>query len=96
MLGEIKRILRIDWDYEDDRLKDILIRSIAKIETITGKSFNENDEALKSLVLNHARYDYNNVAELFDENFRSDIFIAQVKVATDEFKTESKKCEKDI
>lgn len=89
MLDELKRMLRIEWTTEDDYLNDVLKRSKAYVETLLGVELKTVlTKRQHSLVINCARYDYNNALELFKENFRDDILSAQLEAGINEQRTD--------
>lgn len=89
MLDELKRMLRIEWDTEDDYLNDVLKRSKAYVEALLGVELKDPiTKRQHSLVINCARYDYNNALELFKENFKDDILSAQLEAGINEQRTD--------
>lgn len=87
MLKELKCMLRITWNTEDEYLNDVLSRAKAYVEALLGIKFKVNETLTNrqhSLIINCARYDYNNALELFKENFRDDILSAQLEAGINE------------
>lgn len=85
MLEELKRILRIDAEDEDERLNEIIKRSAHHVQSLVGKPITDTPSGIiKNLILNRARYEFNNAVELFAENFANEILLAQLEVATNE------------
>lgn len=81
-LEELKSRLRITWADEDDELNKILVRSKHYIDKKTGVSidYTTDFDALE-LVLERARYVYNNAADLFVVNFADDLLDLQIRCA---------------
>lgn len=80
MVKELKRILNINWEDEetDLKLQEIIERGKSKINTLLGVDVNyELNQEAKSLLLNFARYDFNNASEYFEENFQKEILRLQ-------------------
>ncbi len=88
MLVELKEILDIDWDTDDARLERVISRAKNHIKQLLDVENldTDNDEDLRNLVFNCARYEYNNVIELFDSNFAGEIYTAQVKAGINALK----------
>ncbi len=84
MLDELKDILNIDWDSEDVHLMECINRAKSKVKSLLGVPFDEKNSEQKELALNYARYAYNNVPELFEENFKSEIMRNQFKAGVNE------------
>ncbi len=84
MLEELKRILNIDWDSEDFHLMECINRAKSKVKSLLGVPFDEKESEQRELALNYARYAYNNVPELFEENFKSEILRNQFMVGANE------------
>lgn len=74
LLDELKLNLRITWSEEDHHLTNIIERCIAYLENLTGASFvYETDITARELILERARYVYNNAADEFEKNFYSEL-----------------------
>lgn len=77
LLKQFKDRMHISHDSEDSNLKQLLSFSIAFIEDKCGKFAVDGDTNLdkraRELVLERARYAYNDAVEYFDENFLSDL-----------------------
>lgn len=77
LLKQFKDRMHISHSSEDSNLKQLLSFSIAFIEDTCGKFAIDGDTNLdkraRELVLERARYAYNDAVEYFDENFLSDI-----------------------
>lgn len=71
---ELKDNLRITWSDEDGNLGKIIKRAEAYLFRLTSASFNFlTDEATKEILLERCRYVYNNAADEFEVNFKSDL-----------------------
>lgn len=72
LLDEFKRRMHIVYDIDDENLKSILENSYAILQDMCG-SFDLTNVRGKFLVMEHARYTYNDDAEFFFENFAHDL-----------------------
>lgn len=84
MLEELKKVLRITWEDEDEEeeLNRLLSTGQAKINLIVGVELDyKNNFIAKDLLFNYCRYAYNNAVEMFEENFRGDILKLQLDAA---------------
>jgi len=75
LIEEFKENMKITHD--DNKIKGSLVRAIAFVRSRCG-DFELNDETdadilAKGLVFNHARYDYYESTDLFEDNYLSDI-----------------------
>lgn len=86
ILDELKAILKITWEEEDNTLLLPMIqRGQAKIRAIVSKKVNlDEDLVARNLLLNYCRYSYNNASEYFEENFSSEIVSLQLEYAIKE------------
>lgn len=86
VLEELKAILKITWEEEDDTLLLPMIkRGQAKIRSIVSKKVDFDEDLLaRDLLLNYCRYSYNNAGEYFEENFSSEIVNLQLAYAIKE------------
>lgn len=87
MIDELKRILNINWeDSETDlKLEEVIKRAESKVNTLLGSNIDyENNQEARSLLLNYARYDYNNASEYFEENYHKEILRLQFLEAVKE------------
>ncbi len=80
MLDLIKRDLRILDDDEDLLIQDLIDSGKSFLNGITGAKLDfESKEGLaRNLLRQYCRYDYNNSAEYFEENFKSEIIRLQL------------------
>lgn len=83
MLTEVKEdVLKITWDYEDNKIMKIIERGKSYLKDLTGTNLNFEEEGqAKSLLLNYCRYDYNSALEYFEENFQGQILRLQLMEA---------------
>lgn len=92
LLDEIKAYLR-ENDTDDETITNInsaIARGKAKLEGLTGTTLDfENEGSAKSLLFNFCRYDYNNAAEYFEENFAGEILRLQIESAVKDFENQS-------
>lgn len=79
MLEEVKQALKITWNDEDINLNTIIERGKNRLQNLTGTvmDFDLNFQA-RELLINFCRYDYNNSAEYFEENFQKEILRLQL------------------
>lgn len=76
LLLDVKRALSITFDDADVdlRLMDLIENNAAALEMLISPDVDFiTDKALKQLLLNRIRYDYNNVVDLFEDNFKHEI-----------------------
>jgi hypothetical protein len=74
LLPELKNRLRITWNDEDEYLKSILVGAMTYLIDLTSTSFDFTaDSPPKTLVLERARYVYNNATDEFEINFKHEL-----------------------
>jgi hypothetical protein len=74
LTDELKDALRITWDEEDESLNEIIKRAEAYLLRLTGASFAFlTEEWPKEILLERCRYVYNNAADEFEVNFKSEL-----------------------
>lgn len=80
--------MHIYHDGEDDNLKKLLSFSIAFVESRCGEFDVESDKTVDiqatELVLERARYAYNDALEYFEDNFLSEILSLIIESAGDD------------
>lgn len=82
MVDKLKVRLKITWDEEDLTLRDILDQGKYYLDTITAHKLDyETNRLAESLLLEYCRYSYNNVLELFEDNFKHQLMKLQFEVA---------------
>lgn len=83
LLQEFKNKMHISHN-EDDNLKDLLSSSISFIRRKCGdfdlEGKKDTDVSAKELVLERARYSYNDAVEYFEDNFKSEILSLQLDI----------------
>lgn len=85
MLDKLKSKLKITWDDEDKLLLDILNQGKYYFETVTAAEIDfKNNLLAETLLMDYARYSYNNSLEYFEENFKSQILSLQFEVIINE------------
>lgn len=72
LLIAFKKRMRISHDSENDNLIFMLESSISAIKNLVG-SADTSDSRIKELILERARYIYNDSLEFFEENFQNEI-----------------------
>lgn len=87
LLETFKNRMHIFHGGEDDNLKELLSFSIAFVEEKCGKfeieGTKNTDKRAKELVLERARYAYNDAVEYFEDNFLSEIISLSLDLAGD-------------
>lgn len=78
LLDQFKQRMKIYHKAEDDNLSRILTASQQRITSITGIKSNAGDDVYDELVLERARYAYNDQVEFFDDNFLDDLLSASL------------------
>ena len=88
LLSDVRNYLDITFEDEetDRKLKGIIERGM---DYLAGTEQDYEMEALpKSLLLDYCRYARNNVLELFEQNFRSELLSLRIGVQTDDYAKE--------
>ena len=81
----IKNYLRVTWEHDDALLADLIERGQAYLNAHTGTDLDFGAEGpARSLLCDWVRYAYNNATEYFEENFRQDLYLLKLTVATKE------------
>lgn len=78
LLDQFKLRMKIYHKAEDADLSRILNASQKRITDITGIASNAGDDVYDELVLERARYAYNDQVEFFDANFLDDLLSASL------------------
>ncbi|KYK04579.1 hypothetical protein Lpl43_08155 [Lactiplantibacillus plantarum] len=78
LLDRFKLRMKIYHKAEDANLSRILNASQKHITDITGIASNAGDDVYDELVLERARYAYNDQVEFFDANFLDDLLSASL------------------
>lgn len=78
LLDKFKLRMKIYHKAEDANLSRILNASQRRITDITGIASNASDDVYDELVLERARYAYNDQVEFFDANFLDDLLSASL------------------
>lgn len=78
LLEQFKQRMKIYHSAEDKNLLRILDASQKRITDITGIASNAGDDVYDELVLERARYAYNDQVEFFDANFLDDLLSASL------------------
>ena len=85
MLEEVKDHLQITWDDEDSRIEDIIKRGKANLEGLAGVELDfVTPGQARTLLFEYCRYDYNNAADLFEENFQRQLLRLQLNEAAND------------
>ena len=74
LLSNLKSSLRITWDDEDERLKQMLISAYEYLNELTGTPLDvSKGNQAKTLMMERCRYVYNNVADEFEKNYQHEL-----------------------
>lgn len=73
ILNLFKKKMHITYDIDDDNLRGLLERSLAVIIANCGNFDVETNKYGQHLVLEHARYSFNDDSEFFMSNFHDDL-----------------------
>lgn len=79
LLEQFKQRMKIYHSAEDKNLSQILDASQKRITSITGIAIDANDDVYDELVIERARYAYNDQVEFFDTNFLDDLLSASLE-----------------
>ncbi|VDG18308.1 hypothetical protein [Lactobacillus plantarum] [Lactiplantibacillus mudanjiangensis] len=79
LLEPFKQRMKIYHSAEDKNLSRILDASQKRITSITGIESTAGDDVYDELVLERARYAYNDQVEFFDANFLDDLLSASLE-----------------
>lgn len=82
LLDELKTVLDITWEDErtDQKLSGILSRAKSELEAYAGAEIDiQGETAERQLLLDLCRYLYNNAAEDFETNFRSNLIALRAR-----------------
>lgn len=91
LLSDVRNYLDITFEDEDTdkKLCGIIERGMNYLDKIAGEVQDYEIEALpKSLLLDYCRYARNNVSELFEQNFRSELLALRIGEQTDAYAKE--------
>lgn len=73
-MDELKSRLRITWEEEDENLKNILEDSYSYFKYLTNSDYDlEEDTWVRRLILERCRYDYHNVLDEFEDNYKHEL-----------------------
>ena len=84
MLQKLKRNLRIIGEYEDEYLRDILECGKGYLNGLIGVKLDYEEAEPQALLMDYARYAYNNASEYFEENHLGPILRLQISEAVKE------------
>ncbi|ADI97619.1 TPA: phage head-tail connector protein [Staphylococcus aureus] len=72
LLVKFKSLEKIDYNSEDEFLKELLKMSYTRLKNQCG-TFELDNLAGQELILNRTRYAYQDLLEHFNENYRADL-----------------------
>lgn len=81
MLAEVKLALGITFDDDDidNRVNRLIEENKRSFEMLIGEKIDyTKDDVARQLLVNRIRYDYNNVVDLFEDNFKHEILRYQL------------------
>lgn len=82
LLKEVKANCRITWDDEDDDLKKDIRRSVAYLNSRTGRELDYSTQgSARELVVERCRYAWNKALHEFENNYLSDLLSLQYETA---------------
>jgi DNA packaging protein, QLRG family len=93
LLEELKTKLLINFEDEelDKKIEDSLKSAEAHIDALVGTNVDYIDDRFaRSLLLDCARYYYNNVSEFFEDNFHKEILRLQLLQASGAYDEDTK------
>ena len=88
LLQDVRNYLDVTYeDAEGDKkLIGIIARGMKRLYEIAGKEQDyQPEDQPRALLLDYCRYARNNVLELFEENFRSELIALRTGAQTDEY-----------
>lgn len=91
LLSDVRNYLDITFEDEetDRKLNGIIERGMAYLDKAAGADQDyETEDLPKSLLLDYCRYARNNVLELFEQSFRSELLALRIGVQTDDYAKE--------
>lgn len=97
LLERLKRRLKIDWDDDDDELKEILNSSLFYFENLLdAKNVIDLDSSIVEFILERSRYAWNNAVDEFEKNFSSELNALIQRVALNEWRKNHEKDKRDF
>lgn len=93
LLEELKTKLLINFEDEelDKKIENSLLSAEAHIDSLVGTNVDYIDDIFaRSLLLDCARYYYNNVSEFFEDNFHNEILRLQLLQASGAYDEDTK------
>lgn len=97
LLERLKRRLKIDWDDDDDELKEILNSSLFYFENLLdSKNVIDLDSSIVEFILERSRYSWNNSVDEFEKNFSSELNALIQRVALNEWRKNHEKDKRDF
>ena len=85
MLEQVKDRLGVTWSDEDTKIQNIIDRAKANLNSLAGVELDFSTPGLaQTLLLEYCRYEYNNAAEYFEENFHGEIMRLQLQTGISE------------
>lgn len=88
MLNSLKNYLDITYEdvQADKKLSGIMERGKAYLDNIAGEELDYDDDNIpRQLLFDYCRYARNNVLEMFEENFRTELIALRIGVQTNDF-----------
>lgn len=88
LLSDVRNYLDITYEDEetDKKLTGIIARGMDYLDSTAGSEQDYTKESLsRALLMDYCRYARNNVLELFEENFRSELISLRIGAQTDDY-----------
>ena len=79
LLKSVKADLRITYEYLDEHLMELIEEGKSVINETCGKSDYSERGLEQKLLKAYCRYAFNNVSQLFEDNYRHDLLKLQIK-----------------
>ena len=86
MINKVKLQLRIEDNESDELLNQLINHGKAYLNSLVAGDLDYSKVENETLLLNYVRYAYNDVEELFLENFQDDIGRLQIQYAIEVMK----------
>ena len=79
LIEEVKNRLNVTWDYDDEKIKNIMIEGEEFIIARVGKTNFKTEISAKKLLKEYCFYAWNGALFSFEDDFKSDILNLQLR-----------------
>lgn len=79
LIEEVKNRLNVTWDYDDEKIKNIMIEGEEFIIARVGKTNFKTEISAKKLLKEYCFYAWNGAIFSFEDDFKSDILNLQLR-----------------